>query len=96
MNRLHALTKKGLGVAGTTGSNRVWQCPIKIKALVKENRGSYDYRHNRIYNILICSWNDNSVVTLSYNVEWIFPFETVSRWSAKEKKRSKWSKRSTS
>ena len=60
LHLLHALAEKSIGGTGTTRSNRIENCPIKIKTLAKETRGSYDYRHTHKDNTIVCSWNENA------------------------------------
>ena len=84
---LKGLSDLGIAATGTIRSNRTEKCPIDIKALNKRERGSFDFRHDREDDLIVCSWNDNSVVTLASNNDNVEPLAKVQRWSAKEKKK---------
>lgn len=81
---LEDLATRKLRATGTIRNNRVEKCPVKN--LSKEPRGTFDYRTDTKSNIFICSWNDNSVVTMASNSDGVYPVSKVKRWSAKEKK----------
>ena len=49
------------------------KCPIDTKALNKQERGSFDFRHDREDGLIVCAWNDNSVVTLASNSDTVGP-----------------------
>ncbi|KAK3777017.1 hypothetical protein RRG08_008872 [Elysia crispata] len=70
---LKGLSDLGIAATGTIRSNRTEKCPIDIKALNKRERGSFDFRHDREDDLIVCSWNDNSVVTLASNNDNVEP-----------------------
>ena len=84
---LKGLSDLGIAATGTIRSNRTEKCPIDTKALNKQERGSFDFRHDREDDLIVCAWNDNSVVTLASNSNTVEPLTKVARWSAKEKRR---------
>ncbi|GFR75614.1 PiggyBac transposable element-derived protein 3 [Elysia marginata] len=43
--------------------------------------------HDRQHGIVVCAWDDNSVVTLASNKDGVFPMARPSRWSIQEKKK---------
>ena len=53
----------------------------------KQKLGSFDFRLDREDELIICAWNDNSVVPLAPNSDTVGPLSMVARWSAKEKRR---------
>jgi len=52
----------------------------------KTERGSYDFRLAKDENIVVCKWNDNSVVSIASNALSVRPTNNVTRYSQKEKK----------
>ena len=67
-------------------TNRIENCPVGYNAVKKEARGTFDYQSDQQDGIIVCSWNDNNVVTLASNTNTVFPLSKAVRWSAKEKK----------
>ena len=53
----------------------------------RKTRGRFEYRCDSGDKIMVCSWNDNPVVTLASNALSVFPTSKVSRWLMKEGKR---------
>ena len=53
----------------------------------KDPRGSYDYRVDKENEVLICKWNDNSVVSICSNAVGIEPIGQASRYSSSTKGR---------
>lgn len=73
---------------GTLRENRLGGCPIKKKSeLKKEERGAMSKAADLENNIVICSWNDNNIVTIGSNAVPVNPIHNVSRYSQKLKKR---------
>eukprot|EP00745_Piridium_sociabile_P034386 TRINITY_DN59073_c0_g1_i2.p1 TRINITY_DN59073_c0_g1~~TRINITY_DN59073_c0_g1_i2.p1 ORF type:complete len:383 (+),score=75.54 TRINITY_DN59073_c0_g1_i2:2-1150(+) len=85
MALLQDLTERKLGATGTVRTNRIDHCPLK--QLPKSVRGDFDHRTSADGSITVCSWKDNSVVTMASNVHGVFPLSKASRWSAKETRR---------
>lgn len=52
----------------------------------KTERGSYDFRLAKDENIVVCKWNDNSVVSIASNALSVRPTHNVTRYSQKKKK----------
>ena len=80
------LKEIGIGATGTIRANRIEKCPIDLKIMKKLKRGSIDLRHDRTDDIIVCAWNDNSVVTLASNECGVFPLAKANRWCRQEKK----------
>ena len=86
MNLLGHLHDRGIHAVGTVRADRTLQCPVKPKEIKKKERGHFDYRKLDKENIVVCSWNDNSAVTIASNSTSILPTSDVQRWSKVEKK----------
>lgn len=85
---LDELRKKNIRGTGTIRENRLANCPVLKKAsLKKTERGTMAYASDTESNIIICAWNDNSIVTLGSNAVPVEPTKTVSRYSSKLKKK---------
>lgn len=66
-----ALKEKGILAAATIRSNRMKNCCLTDeKELMKEGRGSYDFKYEATYNLVACRWYDNKSVQLVsyYNI----------------------------
>ena len=74
------LTEKKIGATGTVRENRIEKCPITgIKEMKKKERGAYDYQYDDQKKLLVCRWNDNSVVTVVSNVHGVFPLQKAKK-----------------
>lgn len=81
------LRKRGLKATGTVRENRISKCPLPPnKEIQKSERGTYKYKSTRAENIVVCKWNDNSVVTVASNAEKVLPVNKVKRFSQQQKK----------
>lgn len=75
------LRELGFQASGTIRENRLRKCPLKsTKDMMKENRGSYDYRFDTNEEILIVKWHDNKCVTVGTNFDTVQPLSRVQRW----------------
>ena len=54
--------------------------------LKKQGRGNYDFKTNTNHGVIVCKWNDNSVVNLCSNAAGVHPISNASRYSSSEKK----------
>lgn len=80
---LRHLASRGICATGTLQENRVEQCPLRSKPIMKkEQRGSYDY--SSCGDVLVVRWNDNSVVTAATNYENL-TISSTTRWSSANK-----------
>ncbi|MGH0149631.1 UNVERIFIED_CONTAM: hypothetical protein FKN15_056906 [Acipenser sinensis] len=72
---------------GTIRANRIEQCPLKaVDAMKKEERGSFDFRREvSDSGLVICRWNDNSVVTIASTAFGVNTLQTARRWSRSQK-----------
>ncbi|KAK1171474.1 piggyBac transposable element-derived protein 3-like [Acipenser oxyrinchus oxyrinchus] len=72
---------------GTIRANRIEQCPLKaVDAMKKEERGSFDFRREvSDSDLVICRWNDNSVVTIASTAFGVNTLQTARRWSRSQK-----------
>nr|CAI5834415.1 unnamed protein product [Callosobruchus analis] len=69
--QLGARNMKG---TGTIRENRIPECPLKRSSDLKvSDRGTFDYSLVDD-DIVICKWNDNSVVTLASNASAFFHY----------------------
>ncbi|XP_068231946.1 piggyBac transposable element-derived protein 3-like [Palaemon carinicauda] len=77
------------GATGTIRDNRIPKtCPINsTNEMKKVPRGDTDVVVDSIHKILLVRWKDNAVVSVVSNLSPVYPLESVSRWSAKDKKR---------
>ncbi|KAI4463240.1 tc5 transposase dna-binding domain [Holotrichia oblita] len=63
---LEDLYQQNIRATGTIRSNRIMNCNImKSDVLKKRPRGEFDFRSDESKRLLICTWNDNSVVTIA-------------------------------
>lgn len=84
---LSELSQRKLKATGTIRENRTSKCPLQdTKSMKKTDRGSYDFRLAKDDNIVVCKWNDNSIVSIASNASSIQPTHTVTRYSQKLKK----------
>lgn len=84
---LHELGNRGLRATGTVRENRTSKCPLEAnKDFKKTERGSFVYKSSSPNSILVCKWNDNSVVTVASNTETVEPLHKVKRFSQELKR----------
>ena len=82
------LKAKFVKATGTIRENRTEKCPlISNDALTKQGRGNYDFKTDTNHGVIVCKWNDNSVVNLCSNAAGVHPISNASRYSSSEKKR---------
>ena len=85
---LSALKDMGLKGTGTVRENRTDKCPlIDVKEMKKKPRGFHDFRVDEKDNIIVCRWNDNSVVSLCSNAVGIYPQTQTTRFSRQTRQR---------
>ena len=81
------VTEKKTGATGTVRENMIEKCPITgVKEMKKKERGAYDYQYDDQKKLLVCRWNDNSVVAVVSNVRGVFPLQKANRWSGVQKR----------
>ncbi|XP_065313258.1 piggyBac transposable element-derived protein 3-like [Gordionus sp. m RMFG-2023] len=81
---LSYLKQMGYFATGTVRDNRIEHCPVEsIKVVAKKERGYYDYRFEKLNEIFVVRWNDNSVVTVASTCHTISLLSNVSRYSKK-------------
>lgn len=81
------LKKRNIYGTGTFRENRLYNFPLLgDKSFQKKQRGFYDYMFCVEENMLVCRWNDNSMVTIGSNKIPIKPLKMVKRYSQKENK----------
>ena len=82
------LSHQGKGATGTIRENRTEKCPVKSKKIIKkEARGSFDFRRDATGHLILCEWNDNSVVSVVSNCHPVHPLHNAARWSRGEQER---------
>lgn len=82
-----ALKEKGILAAGTIRSNRMKHCSLmNEKELMKKGRGSYDFKFEGTYNLIVCRWYDNKTVQLVSNYIAEDPVSECKRCCRKQKK----------
>ena len=88
MKLVTTLEDKLVKATGTIRENRTEKCPLTSNyALKKQGRGKFDFKTDTKNDVLICKWNDNSVVNLCSNAAWVHPISEASRYSSSENKR---------
>lgn len=84
---IHELTNRGLKATGTIRENRTSKCPLPPKKdFKKTDRGTFAHKSSEPKQILVCKWNDNSVVTVASNSGTIEPLHNAKRFSQALKK----------
>ncbi|GFN78996.1 PiggyBac transposable element-derived protein 3 [Plakobranchus ocellatus] len=84
---LNDIKNKGYDATGTLRANRLNQCPLeRVDNKKKIKRGSMDHILNPHENMILLSWNDNSVVTLGSTKHGITPLKNVQRFSQSERR----------
>lgn len=85
---LRDLRQVGFRATGTVREGRTKKCPlVAVKEMKKKNRADFDYRFDKVNQILFVRWLDNSVCTMGSNYDNVLPLGKVKRWSAVEKKK---------
>lgn len=83
----HELSNRGLKGTGTIRENRTSKCPLPSNSEFKKTeRGTFQSKSSSTENILVCKWNDNSVVTVASNVDTVEPVHKAKRFSQQTKK----------
>lgn len=73
---------------GTIRSNRLRRCSLKDeKSLLKEGRGSYDYKVDNVAEVAVVKWADNKTVALASSCVSHEPVETADRFDKKERRK---------
>ena len=73
---------------GTSRKNRTEKCPLTTSDdLKKQGLGKFDFKTDTKNDVLVCKWNDNSVVNLCSNAAGVHLISEASRYSFSEKKR---------
>lgn len=86
LSLLKELRIRNIRGTGTIRENRIPRSPLSdSKQMKKSTRGNYDYALVDD-DLVICKWNDNSVVTLASNAASVFPLNKAKRFSQTEKK----------
>lgn len=84
---IHELKNRGFRATGTIRENRTSKCPLSSnKEFQKTTRGKFEYNCTLDENIVVCKWNDNSVVTVTSNTLPVLPVKYVRRYSQREKR----------
>lgn len=87
-NLLRELKQLGYRATGTIRDNRTKKCPlVPVKEMKRQPRAQYDYRFDRNNEIAIVRWNDNNVVTMATNFDFIDPLGKVKRWCKTRKQK---------
>nr|CAI5834414.1 unnamed protein product [Callosobruchus analis] len=74
LSLLKELGARNMKGTGTIRENRIPECPLKRSSDLKvSDRGTFDYSLVDD-DIVICKWNDNSVVTLASNASAFFHY----------------------
>ena len=88
MKLVTTLKDKLVKATGTIRENRTEKCPLTSNdALKKQGRGKFDFKTDTKNDVLLCKWNDDSVVDLCSNAAGVHPISKASRYSSSEKKR---------
>ncbi|CAK1595638.1 unnamed protein product [Parnassius mnemosyne] len=74
----HELINRGLKATGTHY--------LRTRYLKKTERGTFVYKSGQHKQILVCKWNDNSVVSVASNAETIEPLHKAKRFSQQLKR----------
>lgn len=76
LNLIPSLKEICIGGTGTVRQNRLRNFLVEENKL-KRAQGEYDYMQEVESGVLVCSWNDNSVVTVASNKHSVFPIRKV-------------------
>ena len=81
------LQDKLVKATGTIRENRAEKCPLTPNdALKKQGCRKFDFKTDAKNDVLVCKWNDNSVVNLCSNVARVHPISKASRYSSEKKR----------
>ena len=84
------LTEKKIVATGSVRDNIIEKCSTTgVKEMKKKEQGAYDYHCDDRKNLLVCRWNDNSVVTVVSNVHGVFSLKKARRWSGVQQRHVK-------
>lgn len=84
---LEELKKRGIDGTGTVRKDRVEKAPlVDPKVLQKKARGSYQQVTDKVTNVTLVRYNDNSVFTIASTSSGVNPTGKAKRWSNAEKK----------
>ncbi|XP_029844027.2 piggyBac transposable element-derived protein 3-like [Ixodes scapularis] len=73
---------------GTIRSNRLRGCSLKDdKSLLKEGRGSFDYKVDNVAGLAVVKWADNKTVILASSCVSQDPVKTANRFDKKERQK---------
>ena len=79
---------KGIGFTGIIKSNRTAKAPlVDPKVMSKRPRGRYDICLEESRNLLLVTWNNNTVVLLLLTIDAMLPLAKGTWWISKEKKK---------
>ena len=84
---LEELATMGVGLTGTIRANRTQGCPLTPPDRMKKNpRGSMEYKRTKD-GVVVCRWNDNSIVTAASTADTVQPPGRATRWFLAERER---------
>jgi hypothetical protein len=88
VNLLLELKKKGIRATGTVRDNRLHQVKnlTPVSVMKKKDRGFHSATFDRCSEILVVRWNDNNVVTIATNHDFIHPMISARRYCRTPKK----------
>ena len=78
--------RKGVRLTGTVRQNRQEGCPLDVKKIEEMKRGSFENCYEKTTVSVMCTWNDNSVVTVLSSAHSVKPLTVARRYSQSEKK----------
>uniref|UniRef100_A0A8C4DNN4 PiggyBac transposable element-derived protein domain-containing protein n=1 Tax=Dicentrarchus labrax TaxID=13489 RepID=A0A8C4DNN4_DICLA len=85
---VHLKESLGLRSLGTNRKNRLKGYTLEDdRALLRQGRGSYDYRVDNEAEVAVVKWSDNKAVTLASSCAAISPLKEVRRFSRQERRR---------
>ncbi|XP_059209229.1 piggyBac transposable element-derived protein 3-like [Centropristis striata] len=85
---VHLKESLGLRSLGTIRKNRLKGCTLEDdRALLRQGRGSFDYRVDNEAEVAVVKWSDNKAVTLASSCAAISPLKEVRRFSREERRR---------
>ena len=83
-----ALKKKSIKATAIIRKCRTEKCPLVASNDMKKlPRGSYDYKTDPENEMIVCKWNENSVVSFCSNAVGKQPISSASRYSSAARKR---------
>ncbi|KAL2089315.1 hypothetical protein ACEWY4_014003 [Coilia grayii] len=85
---IHLKESLGLRSLGTIRKNRLHGCTLEDdRALLRQGRGSYDYRVDNDAKVAVVKWVDNKAVTLASSCAAVSPLKEVRRFSRAERRK---------